>query len=63
MNPADDRYIVNGAFEAVRLQELLDGFIKKFVLCVECGNPETKLVRIHQRSDHPPETWLLQILQ
>merc|ERR1719272_2492599 len=43
MYPAEDRYIVNGAFEASRLQDLLDGFIKKFVLCVECGNPETKL--------------------
>jgi translation initiation factor 5 len=38
-----DRYIVNGAFETVRFQELLDGFIKKFVLCPDCGNPETVL--------------------
>lgn len=38
-----ERYIVNGQFEADRFQDLLDGFIKKFVLCQECGNPETKL--------------------
>ena len=39
----NDRYIVNGAHETARLQELLDGFIRKFVLCKECDNPETRL--------------------
>ncbi|CAE6346539.1 unnamed protein product [Rhizoctonia solani] len=39
-----DRYIVNGAHDATRLRELLDGFIDKFVLCAECKNPETDLV-------------------
>ena len=39
----DKRYIISGKFEAVRLQDLLDGFIEKFVLCNECGNPETRL--------------------
>ncbi|XP_055331993.1 eukaryotic translation initiation factor 5-like [Paramacrobiotus metropolitanus] len=39
----NDRYIVNGAHEAPRLQEMLDGFIKKFVLCQSCNNPETVL--------------------
>lgn len=43
MYEEDERYIVNGEFEAVRFQDLLDGFIKKFVLCLGCGNPETKL--------------------
>lgn len=38
-----DRYIVNGAHDANRLRELLDGFIDKFVLCGECKNPETDL--------------------
>ncbi|WFD22028.1 eukaryotic translation initiation factor 5 [Malassezia equina] len=38
-----DRYIVNGAHDAARLRELLDGFIDKFVLCGECKNPETDL--------------------
>jgi len=38
-----DRYIVNGSHDANRLQDLLDGFIKKFVLCPACDNPETTL--------------------
>jgi translation initiation factor 5 len=40
----NDRYIVNGAHDANRLRELLDGFIDKFVLCKSCKNPETDLV-------------------
>ncbi|KDN52719.1 hypothetical protein K437DRAFT_231806 [Tilletiaria anomala UBC 951] len=39
----NERYIVNGSHEAVRLRELLDGFIEKFVLCKACKNPETDL--------------------
>ncbi|KAI6025942.1 domain found in IF2B/IF5-domain-containing protein [Pisolithus orientalis] len=39
----NDRYIVNGAHDAIRLRELLDGFIDKFVLCASCKNPETDL--------------------
>lgn len=44
-----DRYIVNGSHEADKLQDLLDGFIKKFVLCPECDNPETVLT-VHARA-------------
>ncbi|XP_065346205.1 eukaryotic translation initiation factor 5 [Cloeon dipterum] len=40
----NDRYIVNGAHEASKLQDLLDGFIKKYVLCPSCDNPETVLL-------------------
>ncbi|KAG9315004.1 domain found in IF2B/IF5-domain-containing protein [Chiua virens] len=40
----NDRYIVNGAHDASRLRELLDGFIDKFVLCRACKNPETDLI-------------------
>lgn len=40
-SPSDDRWIINGSHEAGRLQELLDGFINKFVLCKKCKNPET----------------------
>lgn len=39
-----NRYIVNGAHEAHKLQDILDGFIIKFVLCPSCKNPETELV-------------------
>jgi translation initiation factor 5 len=40
-NPTDDRWIINGAHEANKLQDYLDGFIAKFVLCKKCKNPET----------------------
>jgi len=43
-NPADDRWIINGAHEASKLQDYLNGFITKFVLCKECKNPETDVV-------------------
>ncbi|KAK4231525.1 putative eukaryotic translation initiation factor 5 protein [Podospora fimiseda] len=43
IDPADDRWIINGAHEAQKLQELLDGFISKFVLCKKCKNPETEV--------------------
>ena len=39
----NDRFIVNGSHDAPKLQQLLDIFIKKFVLCPECHNPETCL--------------------
>ena len=37
------RYIVNGSHDSNKLQLLLDGFIKRFVLCSQCDNPETVL--------------------
>uniref|UniRef100_A0AC34R287 Eukaryotic translation initiation factor 5 n=1 Tax=Panagrolaimus sp. JU765 TaxID=591449 RepID=A0AC34R287_9BILA len=40
----NDRYIVNGEHDANKLQDLLDGFIRKFVLCPSCDNPETTLI-------------------
>ncbi|RZF35576.1 hypothetical protein LSTR_LSTR005104 [Laodelphax striatellus] len=40
----NDRFIVNGSHDAAKLQDLLDGFIKKFVLCPSCDNPETDLI-------------------
>lgn len=43
MNAREDRYIVNGAHEGEKLQNLMDGFIKRFILCPNCDNPETKL--------------------
>jgi len=36
-----ERYIVNGCHDQRKLQDMLDGFIKKFVLCEKCENPET----------------------
>ncbi|XP_074595958.1 eukaryotic translation initiation factor 5 isoform X2 [Brevipalpus obovatus] len=42
-DPKNERYIVNGSHESGKLQDLLDGFISKYVLCSECKNPETIL--------------------
>ncbi|KAI9927677.1 hypothetical protein ASPWEDRAFT_45002 [Aspergillus wentii DTO 134E9] len=39
--PSDERWIINGAHDAPKLQDYLDGFISKFVLCKKCKNPET----------------------
>jgi translation initiation factor 2 beta subunit (eIF-2beta)/eIF-5 len=33
--------IVNGAHDSKKLCELLEAFIKKYVQCYSCGNPET----------------------
>lgn len=45
-----ERYIVNGCHDGARLQDMLDGFIRKFVLCEKCDNPETvlKVISIHR---------------
>ncbi|OBA23264.1 hypothetical protein METBIDRAFT_76307 [Metschnikowia bicuspidata var. bicuspidata NRRL YB-4993] len=39
----DDRYLVNGSHMQSELQDCLDGFINKFVLCGSCKNPETQI--------------------
>lgn len=44
INESDDRYHVNGSHDAPKLQDLLDGFISKFVLCKACKNPETDII-------------------
>ena len=49
------RYIVNGAHESAKLQDILDGFIKKFVLCPGCDNPETDLVSSLQEREEGRE--------
>ncbi|XP_062107507.1 eukaryotic translation initiation factor 5-like [Humulus lupulus] len=36
--------LVNGAHETVKLAGLLENFIKKYVQCYGCGNPETEIV-------------------
>lgn len=39
-----DRYLVNGSHQPSKLQDVLDGFINKFVLCGSCKNPETEII-------------------
>jgi translation initiation factor 5 len=48
-SPNDDRWIINGAHDASKLQDYLDGFISKFVLCKKCKNPETD---VHIKDGH-----------
>lgn len=44
MDPPDDRWIINGAHDGETLQRSLFIFIEKYVLCDDCGNPETDFV-------------------
>ncbi|KAJ1667555.1 eukaryotic translation initiation factor 5 [Coemansia sp. RSA 1813] len=44
MDEKHEKYIVNGAHEVGKLQDILDGFIDRFVLCGSCKCPETDLV-------------------
>lgn len=44
-----DKYIVNGSHTAEKMQDILDGFIQKFVLCPKCENPETTLT-VHKQT-------------
>lgn len=38
-----DRFLINGTHDNTELQDCLDGFINKFVLCASCKNPETEI--------------------
>jgi len=44
MDEKTSRYIVNGSHEQKKLADLLDVYIKKFILCGSCGNPETEMI-------------------
>lgn len=45
----NDLFIVNGCHDPEKLQNLLYGFIKKFVLCTKCNNPETNLTIVNNK--------------
>lgn len=40
---SNEIYVVNGSHDETKLINLLYGFIRKFVLCQKCNNPETSL--------------------
>ena len=42
-NEKEGRAIVNGAHDAGKLAQSLESFIKRFVQCFSCGNPETMI--------------------
>ncbi|UJR19577.1 hypothetical protein I4U23_022712 [Adineta vaga] len=44
-------YTLNGDYHRNKLQDLLDNFIRQFVLCRFCENPETDLNRDEKNSD------------
>jgi len=45
IDPAKDRYIVNGKHDQPKLAQALDVFIDRFILCKKCvRNPETKMM-------------------
>ncbi|AWU74065.1 hypothetical protein CAS74_001863 [Pichia kudriavzevii] len=39
----NEKFLINGVHGVKELQDCLDGFIDKFVLCLQCKNPETVL--------------------
>ena len=41
-------YVVNGSHDPDKLLNLLYAFIRKFVLCAKCNNPETSLIVSNQ---------------
>ena len=43
---------VNGAHDTPKLVQLLEGFIKKYVQCYGCGNPETEIVITKKQMIH-----------
>ncbi|KAF0990448.1 hypothetical protein HZS_3289 [Henneguya salminicola] len=46
----NDRYIVNGSHDALKLQIILYEFIEKYILCPECSNPETYMICLAKKS-------------
>ncbi len=40
-----NRLILTGKFESERLQKKVDKYIKEYVICRQCGSPDTKLVK------------------
>lgn len=41
----DDRLILTGRFNGRKLNEKLEKYINTYVICKECGSPDTKLER------------------
>ncbi|TLY46859.1 MAG: eukaryotic translation initiation factor eIF-2-beta/eIF-5 family protein [Gammaproteobacteria bacterium] len=39
-----NKYMLLGVFDVIKLREILAKFIDKFVICINCNNPETKLI-------------------
>ncbi|MCD6247263.1 MAG: translation initiation factor IF-2 subunit beta [Candidatus Diapherotrites archaeon] len=38
------RLVLKGVFRQEQIQRIIDDYIKTFVLCTECGRPDTKII-------------------
>ncbi len=45
-NVAGDRLIIKGKIRADKINQKLEYFVKTYVLCKECGKPDTELITI-----------------
>ncbi|MDD3083996.1 MAG: translation initiation factor IF-2 subunit beta [Candidatus ainarchaeum sp.] len=36
--------IINGKFGAIQLNKIVENYFKQFVICPECGKPDTKII-------------------
>lgn len=43
----EGRLVLNGKFIQPQLQKTFDAYVKAYVLCRECGKPDTVLVDVH----------------
>lgn len=41
--PQEDKLILKGKFSSEKLQRIFEDYLKRFVLCKECGKPDTKI--------------------
>jgi len=58
MDEKTSRYIVNGSHEQRKLADLLDVYIKKFILCGSCGNPETEMMLKSKKTSKEKDLYL-----
>jgi len=58
MDEKNSRYIVNGSHEQRKLADLLDVYIKKFILCGHCSNPETEMFLRSKKGSKDKELYL-----
>jgi len=58
MDEKNSRYIVNGSHEQKKLADLLDVYIKKFILCGHCSNPETEMILKSKKGSKDKDLYL-----
>jgi translation initiation factor 2 subunit 2 len=43
-----DRFILNNKVPSKKINQKIEEYMKEFVLCRECGKPDTELIKEHQ---------------